>query len=43
MEKVIKDNPKNIDVLYEAKRMGFSDSYIGRCWGISYVDVYNFF
>ena len=41
MEKVIKDNPKNVDVLYEAKRMGFSDSYIARCWNISYVDVYN--
>jgi carbamoyl-phosphate synthase large subunit len=41
MEKTIKENPKNIDVLYEAKRMGFSDSYIARTWGISYVDVYN--
>jgi len=41
MENVIKSNPKNLEVLYEAKRMGFSDSYIARCWNISYVDVYN--
>ena len=41
MENVIKANPKNIEVLYNAKRMGFSDSYIARCWNLSYVDVYN--
>jgi len=41
MENVIKANPKDVKVLYEAKRMGFSDSYIARCWNISYVDVYN--
>ncbi len=41
MENVIKANPKNVEVLYDAKRMGFSDSYIARTWGISYIDVYN--
>ncbi len=40
MENVIKAHPNNKDVLYEAKRMGFSDSYIARCWNITYEDVY---
>ncbi len=40
MENVIKNNPKDVEVLYEAKRMGFSDSYIARSWKMSYVDVY---
>ncbi len=40
MESVIKANPKDINVLKDAKKMGFSDSYIARCWNISYVDVY---
>ena len=40
MENKIKNNPNNIEVLYEAKRMGFSDSYIARCWKKSYVDIY---
>ncbi len=39
-ENIIKANPKDINVLKEAKKMGFSDSYIARCWNISYVDVY---
>ena len=41
MENKIKSNPNNIEVLYEAKRMGFSDSYIARCWNLTYVDIYN--
>ena len=40
MEKEIKDNPKNVEVLLKAKKMGFSDSYIARCWNLNYVDVY---
>ena len=40
MENVIKANPKDINVLKDAKKMGFSDSYIARCWNNSYVDVY---
>ena len=41
-EKVIADNVKNPDVLLKAKDMGFSDSYIGRVWGMSKTDMFKF-
>ena len=41
MEVVIKENPKNIEVLKDAKKMGFSDKWIAKVWGISEMDVYN--
>jgi carbamoyl-phosphate synthase large subunit len=39
-EKVIKSSPGDISVLREAKRRGFSDEYIGKCWGMSFDKVY---
>ena len=41
-EKVIAENVKNPDVLLKAKDMGFSDSYIGRIWGMSKTDMFKF-
>ncbi len=41
-EKVIAENVKNPDVLLKAKDMGFSDSYIGRVWGMSKTDLFKF-
>ena len=33
MEKLVKENPGDLEVLYEAKRMGFCDREIGVLWG----------
>ena len=41
-EKVIAENVKKPDVLLKAKDMGFSDSYIGRVWGMSKTDMFKF-
>lgn len=40
MEEKIKANANNVDVLKEAKIMGFSDKYISNIWGVPEVDVY---
>ena len=39
-ENVIKENINDIDVLYQAKRMGFADSYIARCWNMTPLAIY---
>ncbi len=39
-EQVIKANPMDHDTLYEAKRMGFSDKFIGKLWGKSEHDMF---
>lgn len=39
-EKVIIDNPNDVEVLKTAKRTGFSDEYIAKCWKADFVDVY---
>lgn len=39
-ERVIKENPKDIDVLRQAKKIGFSDAYISRIWGMKETDLY---
>ncbi len=39
-EKVLKENPKSIDTLIKAKKMGFSDKEIARLWGIKEEDVF---
>ncbi len=39
-ERVLEENPNNIDVLLEAKRMGFCDQYIASLWKVSEEDVY---
>ncbi|MBE6935387.1 MAG: carbamoyl-phosphate synthase large subunit [Ruminococcaceae bacterium] len=39
-EDVIRENKNDLTVLRDAKRLGFSDAYIGSIWGISDVDMY---
>ncbi|MGN0781912.1 MAG: carbamoyl-phosphate synthase large subunit [Christensenellales bacterium] len=39
-ESVIKNNRQSVDVLKAAKRMGFSDEYIAKCWGMSLKEVF---
>ena len=40
-ENKVKANPNDLDVLLEAKKMGFSDKYIARLWNTSEDEVYN--
>ena len=40
MEKLVKTNVGDIATLKEAKRMGFSDKYIGQLWGMSEAEMY---
>ena len=40
MEKLVKTNVGDIATLKEAKRMGFSDKYIGQLWGKSEAEMY---
>ena len=42
MEKELKANPKNADVLRRAKKMGFGDTYIAKLWDMKEVEVYHF-
>lgn len=39
-EAVIKNNKNDLDVLYQAKRMGFADSYIAKCWNTTALAIY---
>ena len=39
-EAVLRQNKGDAEVLRRAKRMGFSDSYIGKCWDMGELDVY---
>ncbi len=41
MEVSIKENVYNVDVLYEAKRMGFSDNFIAKLWNVDEIEVWN--
>ncbi|MBQ6842791.1 MAG: carbamoyl-phosphate synthase large subunit, partial [Firmicutes bacterium] len=40
MEEVLKANKLDKDVLYRAKRLGFSDRAIARFWGMTEVEIY---
>ena len=40
MESEVKSHPKDRDVLYDAKRMGFSDKFIGQLWGMSESEMF---
>ena len=42
MEETLKANVRNLDILVQAKKMGFSDKYIARMWACNEIDVYNF-
>ena len=40
MEKVLKQNPMDSEVLKKAKTMGFSDKFIASLWGVSELDLW---
>ncbi len=42
MEETLKSHVRDLDMLKQAKVMGFSDKYIGRLWNCPELDVYNF-
>ncbi len=42
MERSLKENPFNAEILKGAKQMGFSDKYVGRMWECEEIAVYNF-
>ena len=42
MEKTLKKNVRNAEILAAAKKMGFSDKYVAKLWECSELDVYNF-
>ena len=39
-EKVVAANPRDIETLRDAKRMGFSDKFIGQLWGMSQKEMF---
>ena len=39
-EREVKAHPMDVETLRDAKRMGFSDKFIGQLWSISQQDVY---
>ena len=39
-EKVLAANPRDIETLRDAKRMGFSDKFIGQLWGMSQKEMF---
>ena len=41
LEKKLKSNIMNIEVLRECKKHGFSDGYIARNWNVEEIDIYN--
>ena len=40
MERTIRDNKGNLEVLKEAKKMGFSDPFIAKLWNVSEIEIY---
>ena len=42
MEENLKAHPRDLQILTEAKKMGFSDKYVARMWKCTELDVYNF-
>ncbi|HKL73691.1 MAG TPA: carbamoyl-phosphate synthase large subunit [Clostridia bacterium] len=41
MEEIIAASLGDLKVLYEAKRMGFGDSYISKLWKMKEIEIYN--
>lgn len=41
-EDVLKNNVKDVEVLRKAKDMGFSDSFIGKLWGMKKTEMFTF-
>ncbi len=42
MEETLKANPYDLEILTDAKKMGFGDKYVARMWKCDELDVYNF-
>ena len=40
MEKLLKANKNDLDVLAKAKKMGFSDKYIAKLWGVEEIKIF---
>ena len=40
LEKEMKEHPKDVEVLFQLKRNGFSDKYIARNWNMKEMDLY---
>lgn len=40
LENKMKEHPKDVEVLYQLKRNGFSDKYIARNWNMKEIDLY---
>ena len=41
-EETLKNNPLSEDLIREAKRLGFSDEYLGKIYGKSKLDIYRY-
>ena len=41
MENTLKANKGDLKVLVEAKKLGFSDPYVAKLWGVKEIEVYN--
>ncbi|MBQ5312779.1 MAG: carbamoyl-phosphate synthase large subunit, partial [Oscillospiraceae bacterium] len=41
-EETVKNSVKDVEVMRKAKDMGFSDSYIGKLWGMNKLDIFRF-
>lgn len=41
LEKLMMENPKDVEVLRKLKKYGFADSYIARNWNMKEFDLYN--
>ena len=41
MENTLKANKGDLKTLVDAKKLGFSDPYIAKLWGVKEIDVYN--
>ena len=41
MERKLSDNIGNVDILTDAKKMGFSDKFIAKLWNRKEIDIYN--
>ena len=41
MEQILKDNVNDLEILKQAKIMGFSDKYVAKLWNTTELDIYN--
>ncbi len=41
MEKTLQEHPQDLEILKEAKKMGFGDRYIAKMWNCDELDVFN--